>query len=52
MDKVMVTIHLKYIIWLVAYTFTMTVAFIKCLWDDSTERNKYQQEIIKYFRKK
>ena len=52
MDKQMVTIHLKYIFWLGSYAFTMTIAFIKCLLDDSNERNKYQEEIIRYFRKK
>lgn len=51
MNEAIITIHLKYILWLCGYAFTMTIAFIQCLLDDCKERNKYQEEIIKYFRK-
>ena len=52
MNEAVVTIHVKYLLWLGGYTLSVTICFIDLLIKDSKKRNKYQEEIIKYFRRK
>lgn len=46
-----ITLPLVWVLCLVSYSLSLTVAFISKLNEYSKETDKYQQEIIKYFRR-